>query len=382
MCKKRKVLLFYCRLIRLTFHSWIEGDEKQLMKECMVNKNNYVAIAKALGIMLMVIGHSGCPDFIYRIIYMFHMPLFFFCSGLFFKPADTIADIQTFVIKKFKGLYFPYVKWSILFLMFHNIFLSLHLYDPSSIGVYTGSMFVDRLLHIIFTMTGHDQLADPFWFFKQLLLSSIWVLLIMYAVRRINSKIKNFVILTLLLLLTMISKFYGWGLPVIWNMSIMFLSSSFFFVGYLYGKYEIKSIDLYVGVVAMLVVILGVYIYDDYLDMLWFNFKNVLLFFVLALIGILMTLSFSQLFEKTPCRHVLYYIGNHTMIILVLHLFVFKFVNLLKIVVFQLPFERISDFKVITENNELFWPVYFVLGVSLPLAFEWVLCKIRCYLVP
>lgn len=40
-------------------------------------KNNYIAIAKALGIMLMVVGHSGCPDYLYRFIYMFHMPLFF-----------------------------------------------------------------------------------------------------------------------------------------------------------------------------------------------------------------------------------------------------------------------------------------------------------------
>ena len=86
-------------------------------------KNNYIAIAKALGIMLMVVGHSGCPDYLYRFIYMFHMPLFFFCSGFFMKPAEKVVDVRKFVFRRFKGLYWPYVKWGLLFLLFHNLFL-------------------------------------------------------------------------------------------------------------------------------------------------------------------------------------------------------------------------------------------------------------------
>ena len=345
-------------------------------------RDNYIAIAKALGIMLMVMGHSGCPDFLYRFIYMFHMPLFFFCSGFFMKPAVNTIDIRLFVYKRIKGLYLPYVKWSIFFLLFHNLFLSWHLYNSDYIGFYSGGDILDRLLHILFTMTGHDQLADPFWFFKQLLLSSILVFFIVYAIRRVNTRFKYVITLAILLALTMISKYYGWGLPIIWNLSIVFLSASFFFAGYVYGKYELKDIKLYAGVIAMLVVIIGVFIYDDYLDMLWFSWDSVVLYVVLALIGVFMTLTFSQLLERTPIRHVLYYIGNHTMIILVLHLLVFKLVNLLKIIVYQLPIKRLADFKVISENNELFWLVYFVCGVSVPLVFEWATSKVKHYLNP
>ena len=267
-------------------------------------------------------------------------------------------------------------------MLFHNLFLSWHLYNSDYIGLYSRDEIIDRLLHILFTMTGHDQLADPFWFFKQLLLSSVLVFLVVYAIRRINSRFKNVITLVILLTLTVISKYYGWGLPIIWNLSIVFLSASFFFVGYVYRNYELKSIKLYAGVIAMLVVIIGVYIYDDYLDMLWYSWDNVVLYVVLASIGVLMTLAFSQLLERTPIRHVLYYIGNHTMIILVLHLLVFKLVNLLKIVVYQLPIERLADFKVIPENNEFFWFVYFVCGVSVPLVFEWATSKVKHYLNP
>lgn len=45
------------------------------------NRNCALDIAKAICIILMVIGHSGCPDYLGRFIYMFHMPCFFFISG-------------------------------------------------------------------------------------------------------------------------------------------------------------------------------------------------------------------------------------------------------------------------------------------------------------
>lgn len=345
-------------------------------------KDNYIAIAKAIGIMLMVMGHSGCPDVLYRFIYIFHMPLFFFCSGFFIRPARNIIEIRSFIRKRVKGLYVPYVKWSLLFLLLHNQFLSWHLYDSEDIVGYTSSDFIDRFLHIVFTMTGHDQLADPFWFFKQLFLASILVYLIEYFMHRINSWLKYFVILFAILALTIVSKYYSWGLPVIWNLSIVFLSACFFFLGHIYKKVELESIPSYVGLVGFLLIMVVVYLYDDYLDMLWYTWKNVTMYVLMALIGVFMTLAFSQLLGRTRFAHVLYYIGNHTMVIFVLHLLVFKLVNLLKIIVFQLPIERLADFKVIPENNELFWIVYFVCGVSLPLAFEWVATKIKCRLIP
>lgn len=48
-------------------------------------KDESVTIAKGIGIILMVIGHSGLDGYPTRLIYMFHMPLFFFLSGFCFK---------------------------------------------------------------------------------------------------------------------------------------------------------------------------------------------------------------------------------------------------------------------------------------------------------
>lgn len=44
-------------------------------------RNHSIDIAKAICIILMVVGHSGCPIPLRSFIYMFYMPCFFFISG-------------------------------------------------------------------------------------------------------------------------------------------------------------------------------------------------------------------------------------------------------------------------------------------------------------
>ena len=49
----------------------------------------YVDIAKGIGIILVVMGHNDfalIAPFAHKLIYSFHMPMFFFMSGMFFKP--------------------------------------------------------------------------------------------------------------------------------------------------------------------------------------------------------------------------------------------------------------------------------------------------------
>jgi fucose 4-O-acetylase-like acetyltransferase len=49
----------------------------------------YIDIAKGIGIILVVMGHNDfalISPFAHKLIYSFHMPMFFFMSGMFFKP--------------------------------------------------------------------------------------------------------------------------------------------------------------------------------------------------------------------------------------------------------------------------------------------------------
>ena len=95
----------------------------------MKERDITIDILKGIGITLMVVGHSGCPKLLESIIYSFHMPLFFLASGYFFKE-DYICSFQAvkrYSHTKFVKLYIPYLKYSVLFLLAHNLFFSIGL---------------------------------------------------------------------------------------------------------------------------------------------------------------------------------------------------------------------------------------------------------------
>lgn len=76
----------------------------------MKDRDNGITIAKAIAIILMVVGHSDCPGFMHKYIYMIHMPLFFFMSGYCFKESY-LNTPKDYIKKRIKEVYWPYVKW-------------------------------------------------------------------------------------------------------------------------------------------------------------------------------------------------------------------------------------------------------------------------------
>ena len=60
--------------------------------------NPTLSIAKALCIILMVVGHSGCPAYLHDWIYLFHMPCFFLISGYLLK--DRYIDNLKLAVRK------------------------------------------------------------------------------------------------------------------------------------------------------------------------------------------------------------------------------------------------------------------------------------------
>lgn len=81
-------------------------------------RKNYLTLVKALGIILMVIGHSGCPVFLHRFIYYFHMPLFFACSGYFFGTIKNRLNLLTFIKKK--SFWLIYALCEMVFIVFNS----------------------------------------------------------------------------------------------------------------------------------------------------------------------------------------------------------------------------------------------------------------------
>lgn len=134
------------------------------MKTSSNQEYNRISIAKGLGIICMVIGHSGCPSSLRDFIYMFHIPLFFLISGYCFKEKY-LTDFKLFATKRIHGLYLPFVKYSIMFLLLHNLFFKIGIYN-AHYGVGIASMCYDlptmvRHFVQIFLLINYEQLISP-----------------------------------------------------------------------------------------------------------------------------------------------------------------------------------------------------------------------------
>lgn len=92
-----------------------------------MERDTWVDYAKGIGIILVVYGHvaggvynSGIPmdESLFRlvvsIIYSFHMPLFFFLSGIFFYDSLVKRGASGLIRSKVDTVLYPYAVWSLL----------------------------------------------------------------------------------------------------------------------------------------------------------------------------------------------------------------------------------------------------------------------------
>lgn len=75
-------------------------------------------LLKGMGILLVLWGHTFCPPTIKNTIYAFHMPLFFFVSGCFFKQLSIRQTLQN----KGKRLLLPWITFVIITFMIFTVF--------------------------------------------------------------------------------------------------------------------------------------------------------------------------------------------------------------------------------------------------------------------
>lgn len=76
-----------------------------------MQRDKSVDIAKGIGIILVVWGHTfGCCP-IFNWIHLFHMPLFFLLSGCFINPNESY---RVFFYKKWRTLLVPFISFYLI----------------------------------------------------------------------------------------------------------------------------------------------------------------------------------------------------------------------------------------------------------------------------
>ena len=103
----------------------------------------FIDYYKALLMVLVVLGHINFANQgVKALIYAFHMPAFFFASGLLLKtePPCDMASAGKMLWKKFKALLFPYFIWALIYSSLSGANLARILYGSHQTLIQAGSL--------------------------------------------------------------------------------------------------------------------------------------------------------------------------------------------------------------------------------------------------
>lgn len=191
-------------------------------------RKNWIDWAKALGILLVVMGHSNYsqPD-INPMIFMIHMPLFFVASGYLFKTDKTLKDITQ---SNIRTLLIPYLLFNLISLIYH----SGSMFAKQMIGAATDwdGQVIQPLLDTLVGVPG-NLLCGPTWF----LLALIWCKYIICGIEKCRTNVSCSISLLWLVALVAI-QFVNVRLPLSIGGGIS--GCLWFAVGYYTKKYSYR----------------------------------------------------------------------------------------------------------------------------------------------
>lgn len=341
------------------------------------------SILKAIAIICVVLSHAGISGWLFNFVFIFHVPIFFICAGYFFN-TKYLTDERTYIVHRFKGLYLPFVRWSLFFLLIHNMLFPLGIlsetYGNAGGGVthpYTWQQFSQHAWSIVSNMSGYDQfLCGAFWFFRALLLASIGFLLMFKLLNR-SAQLRDYkhtawgVLFITLLLITWKTTTHLSLTGVAQGGYRELMGMAFMTAGFLLKQYEVcDKLNWKTALTSGTILLLASCFFPS--SMVWNpNFTQFISLPLPAIAAFVMFTYISAWIDRHPglIKRTFAYIGEHTLYIFAFHLVAFKVVSALKVWFYDLPWEAVGGHPVvITPANNWIWVIlYLAAGVILPL---------------
>lgn len=274
----------------------------------------WIDYAKAIAIVCVIYGHTY-ENIIVKWIYSFHMPLWFFLSGITFKYYE---DMNTFIKKKCKSIIVPYIQFGIIRIIWISI-KKIVLYRDYDMT------YIFKLLVGIVVNKRNEEYSIGLWFLPLLFFTELFAYLIINKFRK--KKYFMFYVECVIILLLVFEYLYWKNIKYIFPYGIDAIGSSlsFFLIGYLYKKNKknrninCKKKILFAFIVNVISGAINTYIISkSKIDMYYGNYGNILLYFISAISGIYFILKLCILIDNVVIKKILF-IGKNTLYIYCLH---------------------------------------------------------------
>ena len=272
----------------------------------MNNRIEWIDDLKVIAIFFVLWGHfASGNEYLCRLIYSFHMPLFFFISGFLFKHKD--ISIQELISKNANSLLLPYIVFA---------------------GVYTcygvAHMYVRNC----------DVVEIERKIFKFLCGDTAWYLTGIFFCRILfnflNKKFIIFLMLIYTLLLPIVGDYFIIGTYFNWIPRTL-LCLSFFCLGIIIRDINLPKRNPIIGFVCLFLLVAACSYFKvgplSYIN----SYKTLYIFVIQALLGIIAWYNLSALSNLLKInRSIISNVSSLTLLYYILHYFILDIVNIVK----------------------------------------------------
>lgn len=272
----------------------------------------WIDIAKGLGMILVIMGHSYVPEYFNEYLLSFHMPLFFLISGYLFysKKNQKICEFiqnkaRTLLIPYFVFSFASYIEWAIV--------------EKCVIGKFEDISYIKPFVGIFYSNNVNDFMIfnGVLWFITCLFVVEVMYFILNKYINTNKGKIKTLVLFALLGYLD--SLYMPIRLP--WGVDLALTGIAFYGLGNLLKgcidrMFGIKLMNKLILIIAGLIISIVFSHLNDVVYMYENQYGNFFAFYFSALSGILTVVLISMTIKKSK---ILSYIGKNTVIILALH---------------------------------------------------------------
>lgn len=280
-------------------------------------------VVRGLGILMVVIGHSG-PMSLVHFVYLFHMGLFFFVSGNFMKiktGGQFVEKVKGYTMKKLKTLWLPFVIFTLFILCLQDFFVD----HAMAFTRYPGKEFVKTALMVLVFKQVDNPMLCPIWFLKSLFFCSIFVYMVLLGIKGTKLRYAFFCILYGI---TVVLHYAPIAIPsvILREMTV----SCIVFMGYAMHQHHIieRKFVNSKSLMFSFIILLFASFYIK-IDVMTATFSYPLVFPIMTFTGIVFTYNVSVVLMKTfkKLSLMLSYFGEHSLYILLQHVMGFKFVS-------------------------------------------------------
>lgn len=282
-------------------------------------------ILKGIGIILVVLGHiySGFGK---SIIYLFHMPLFFFASGAVLSYSDKVSSLQ--LGKKAKRLLIPYFFFSLLSFVYWWLVELPFRPSKSGYGIFHGILgqmpsSLQQFINIFICVGGGNSFVynTVLWFLPCM----FCCVLIYTSLRRLK---KYYTIAMVLFLSSIYWILRDWGIEILpFCIGLSFLYLPFFWLGeniyslYLRAEQNGQHSKIYTVIAFIAIFVIADILCGDLIKYkmnghsygVWWSF------YLIATSIIILVLFICYLINKIKGGFCLSWLGENSLVIMCLH---------------------------------------------------------------